>query len=99
MDMNFDSIVQQVAEQLPDTPEKNLLSGALKTCIDKRKTDVEELIAAKSAGELTEQEFELELDREKKIVEAEMLTWQIVAKAEVQKVVNKAFNLLQQAVL
>ncbi len=99
MSNNLDNVIHQVVDQMEDSPIKNLLAGSFKTSIEKQKVEIEELMAAWNAGVLTQEELHLELEREKQIVEVEMLTWQIVGKAEVQKVVNKAFHLLQQAVL
>ena len=62
-------------------------------------SELEMLLMAKKQGQLSEDEFQLELDRERLLVEAEMLTWKIAAKADVQKVVNKTFHALAKTIL
>lgn len=99
MTNHFDCVINQVVDQMEDTTAKNLLAGAFQASIDKQKADIEILLAAKNEGELNSDEFDRELEREKLVTQAEMLTWQIASKAEVQKIVNKAFHLLQEAVL
>ncbi|CCN69074.1 conserved hypothetical protein [Vibrio nigripulchritudo SFn118] len=99
MNNTLHSVIDTITSQLENSPYKNLLGSALKSCIEKQQNDIETLLLARQAGEISEEEFAIELEREKQIVEAEMLTWQITAKAEVQKVVNKAFHALTQAVL
>ncbi|MCG9595183.1 hypothetical protein L1D15_00460 [Vibrio sp. Isolate25] len=94
MTENIDSIIEQITSQIEDSPIKNLLASALTVTLDKQKSTLEELIAARNNGDLTDEEFELEITREKQIAEAEMLTWQISAKSEVQKIVNKTFSAL-----
>ena len=99
MNISIESVVNQVSSQIEESPVKNLIASALQSSIDQQKTSIEELLLAKQSGDLTETEFEVELDREKQIVEAEMLTWQITSKAEIQKVVNKTFHVLAQTII
>lgn len=95
MECNFDDLVQQAVEQIPESPEKKLLADALKTSMENSEAGIERLLMAKSTGDLNEQEFDLEFEREKKMVEAEMLTWEVATKAEVEKIVTKTFYLFR----
>ncbi|GFR71007.1 hypothetical protein ElyMa_003801600 [Elysia marginata] len=88
------SILEHIIAEIEDSSIKNQLASALQACIEKQQCSIEELLTAKKNGQLTEEEFQAELEREKLITHAEMLTWQITAKAEVQKVVNKTFQAL-----
>ncbi|AIS58002.1 hypothetical protein ABF162_22035 [Vibrio coralliilyticus] len=94
MTESIDNIIEQITSQIEDSPIKNLLTSALTVTLDKQKATLQELIEAKNNGDLTNEDFELEILREKQIAEAEMLTWQISAKSEVQKIVNKTFSTL-----
>ena len=94
MTESIDNIIEQITSQIEDSPIKNLLTSALTVTLDKQKTTLQELIEARNNGDLTNEDFELEILREKQIAEAEMLTWQISAKSEVQKIVNKTFSTL-----
>ncbi|WP_367989238.1 hypothetical protein AB2S62_18525 [Vibrio sp. NTOU-M3] len=98
MNQNIETVLNQITEQIEDSPTKNLLAGALKTTVEQQ-ISLEELMLAKQNGELNDTEFETEMEREKQLVEAEMLTWQIAAKADVQKVVNKAFALMKSSLI
>ncbi|WP_047042641.1 hypothetical protein [Vibrio mexicanus] len=98
MTNQFENVVQQVTEQIEDSEIKNLIAGAFKSSIDKQRESIEMLMVAHQEGQIDDDTLEIEFDREKLITEAEMLTWQITTKAEVQKVVNKAFHLLKEAV-
>ena len=99
MQESINSVIDTVTSQLDDSPMKDLLSSALKSCADERMSELEMLLMAKKQGQLSEDEFQLELDRERLLVEAEMLTWKIAAKADVQKVVNKTFHALAKTIL
>ncbi|MCC2521575.1 hypothetical protein [Vibrio coralliilyticus] len=94
MTESIDNIIEQITSQIEDSPIKNLLTSALTVTLDKQKATLQELIEARNNGDLTDEDFELEILREKQIAEAEMLTWQISAKSEVQKIVNKTFSTL-----
>ncbi|MDA0118222.1 hypothetical protein [Vibrio sp. T11.5] len=94
MTPSLDNLIEQVTNQIEDSPIKNLLTSALTVTLDKQKATLQELIDARNNGDLTNEEFELEILREKQIAEAEMLTWQISAKSEVQKIINKTFSTL-----
>ncbi|NRB66127.1 MAG: hypothetical protein HRU48_01975 [Vibrio sp.] len=94
MTPSLDNLIEQVTNQIEDSPLKNLMTSALTVTLDKQKSTLQELIDARNNGDLTNEEFELEILREKQIAEAEMLTWQISAKSEVQKIINKTFSTL-----
>lgn len=94
----IDSVIGQVTEQLESELGNSGLLTALKANLEQRQDVLNELVQAKQNGDLTEQEFDVELEREKRIQEAELLTQEIAVKAEVQKLVNKAFEALSKAV-
>lgn len=97
--INVDDLVNQLADQFTDSPIKTLLTDAFQSCFDKQKSDLEALIEAKASGDLTDDEFALEIEREKQILEAELLTLQISAKAEVQQLVNTVFQFISKSLL
>ncbi|MBN3492614.1 hypothetical protein [Vibrio neptunius] len=99
MTPSLDNLIEQVTNQIEDSPIKNLMTSALTVTLDKQKATLQELIDARNNGDLTDEEFELEILREKQIAEAEMLTWQISAKSEVQKIINKTFSTLVETLV
>ena len=50
------------------------------------------------SGEISEDEFNEEVEREKKVIEAGLLTLEIMTKAMAQKAVNFAINVFVKAV-
>lgn len=91
----FNTLVEQNLSQLEDSPLKSLLSSSL----EKRRGPIEDLLQAKEQHMLNQEEFEIELEREKKILEAEMLTTQIAAKSAIQKVINNAIESLSKGLI
>ncbi|WP_211826687.1 hypothetical protein [Kistimonas asteriae] len=90
----IESVLMQITAQIEDSSIKEQLGNALITSIRMQQVAIEQLLIARKNGEITEEDFEIELTREKQITVAEMLTSQIIAKAEVQRVVNKTFQAL-----
>lgn len=92
MAISINQTVSQVTEQLAPSPEKEELCSMLSECLTGKSEAVSELIRARNNGELTQDEFEQEIKQEKTVTEAMLLTQKIIAKAELQKIVDAAFN-------
>ncbi|BFM50414.1 hypothetical protein [Marinomonas sp. THO17] len=99
MNQIFNQIVKQTLDQVEDSPLKNTLCEALASSLTKQQDTLSALLQAKQEGIISQQELDMELEREKDILEAEMLTKQITAKAEVQKLVNDAIQSLSKGLL
>ena len=56
------------------------------------------LSAARIGKEISEEVFKKEIEREKKVIEAELLTVQIISKSLAQKAVNAAIGVLENAI-
>lgn len=98
MNQTAGNLIQQVLQQVDDSPIASLLANAITNQIDRQREELEALLEANEQGIITQEEFEIELQREKLIAEAELLSLQIAAKAEVQKAINKAFDVLLKSV-
>lgn len=72
--------------------------GYAKTIMENERGSLEELAQARLAGEISEEEFNDEIEREKKVLEAELLTLEIMTKAMTQKAVNSAIDIFVKAV-
>jgi len=70
----------------------------LKVIFENEKNALKALAEARLKGEISDKEFKNELEREKKVLEAEMLTFKIITKAAAQKAINAAINILVDAV-
>lgn len=66
--------------------------------IENEKDSINYLAEARLAGVISDQEFFDELEREKKVLEVEMLTISILTKAIAQKAINAAMNALRDAI-
>lgn len=74
------------------------VSDSAKRILDAEKESLKELSEARLKGEIDDTIFERELEREKKVVEAELLTITIMTKAMAQKAVNAALDIFVKAV-
>jgi hypothetical protein len=66
--------------------------------MDSEKESLKELGEAKLRGDIDQAVFDREIEREKKVVEAELLTIKIMTKALAQKAVNAAIEVFVKAV-
>ncbi|SHG15498.1 hypothetical protein [Vibrio gazogenes] len=92
MPFSIDMIVDQVAAQFGQSPLKSTIENTLKASLNQKQGEFEALQTALQNGELTQEEFQIEIEREKALLTAEMETLKIIAKAEVQKIVNQVFQ-------
>ncbi|MDW6093865.1 hypothetical protein SBX64_15105 [Vibrio rhizosphaerae] len=92
MPFSMDTIAEQIAAQFGQSPLKSSIENALKTSLGQKQGEFEALETALQNGDLTQEEFQIEIEREKALLSAEMETLQIMAKAEIQKVVNQVFQ-------
>jgi len=65
---------------------------------ENQKEALTDLAEARLSGEISEQIFHKELEREAKVLETEMLTISIMTKAIAQKAINAAMNVLKDAI-
>jgi hypothetical protein len=72
-------------------------SGALMKIIGQQDNPIFVLTQALKDGELTAEEFKDEIEREKKVLEAQLITLEIIAVSEVQKALNSALSALTSA--
>lgn len=94
MSHQLENALASIKQTLAKEDLTSELSSAIEASFAKNSVSLDELIQAREAGELTPEEFQEELEREKQIQEAELLTLQVAAKAKVQKVMNAIFDAL-----
>ncbi|QUX97562.1 hypothetical protein C0J08_20100 [Marinomonas sp. CT5] len=99
MNPTFDHLVATTLDKLEDSSLKNTLGEALKESLEKQQTSFQNLLVAKEQNLISQEEFDIEMEREKAILEAEMLTKQIAAKAVIQKLVNDAISSLTKGLI
>ena len=67
--------------------------------LQNNKDSLAELIEARASGDIDQDEFESELAREKLVMEAELITLEILARSAVQKAMNAAMDTLKSALV
>jgi len=100
MSLDIGNVFNEMAAAACNTlqGEAGSLGGEVLSVLNMNRESLSELAAAYSCGDLTEKELDVELQREKAILEAEMLSLEIAPKSAVQKAMNAAMDTLKQAV-
>lgn len=100
--MGFDvqNVMQQMIEAI--TNEVSDSAGDVKVYAEKvmkkKEASLKELALARVAGEIDDDILKTEIEREKKVIEAELLTVEIMTKALAQRAVNEAIDVFYTAV-
>jgi len=97
---DIEQVLKEMGAAIGDTAQKG--SGAIEsyaqTILEKERKSLQELAEARVTGEIDEATFNQELERERLVVETELLTGEIMTKALVQKAVNAALEVFNKAV-
>lgn len=100
MSFDIESVSKQMASAISDSVKDDV--GEIKqyadTIIKNEKESLKELGEARIRGQITDDVFDREIEREKKVVETELLAIQIMTQAAAQKAVNSAINVFVAAV-
>lgn len=100
--MSFDintllsNMINAAVDELKD--ELGIIPDYLKKIFENEKEALQTLAEARLSGEISDEEFQNEIRREKKVLESEMLTVSIITKAAAQKAINAAMKILVDAV-
>lgn len=100
MNIDISNLFKEMAEAAGETlqGEAENLSGEVLSVLDKNKESIAELVMARCNGDINKEEFDIELDREKEILESEMLSLEIVSKGSVQRAMSAAIDTLNKAI-
>jgi hypothetical protein len=71
--------------------------GALFKILGQTDNPINQLTQALKAGELSADEFKTEVEREREVLQAQLVTLEIIAVSEVQKALNAALSTLTSA--
>ena len=100
MSFDIESVSKQMVSAISDFVKDDV--GEIKqyadTIIKNEKDSLKELAEARIQGQITDDVFDREIEREKKVVETELLTIRLMTKASAQKAVNSAVNVFVAAV-
>jgi hypothetical protein len=94
MSFNIDQVLKDMVDAITGTVKDGVdeLKVAAKEILDAEKESLKELGEARIRREIDDIVFNREIEREKKVVEAELLTIEIMTKALAQKAVNAAID-------
>jgi hypothetical protein len=100
MAFNFNLVMGDMTNAIRENSadESGNISTYAKTVMEKEKISLQELAQARLDGEISEQEFNDEVEREKKVLQAELLTLKIMGKAMAQKAINAAMGVFINAI-
>jgi len=100
MSFNIELVLKNMVDAIKDSVSEDVgeIRDYADTILENQKESLIELAEARISGEISESVFEREIEREKKVVETELLTIQIMTAAGAQKAVNAAINVFVKAV-
>ena len=100
MSFDIDQVLRDMADAISDAVKEGAgdIKAFAKEIVNAEKDSLKELGEARLRGEIDDAVFEREIEREKKVVEAELLAIKIMTKALAQKAVNAAIEVFVKAV-
>lgn len=100
MNLNIGDLFKEMAMSAGKTleGESENLDDEVLAVLDRNKESITELVEARTNGDINEEDFNIELQREKAILEAQMISLEIVSRSAVQKAMNAAMDTLTNAV-
>lgn len=100
MSFNIEEVLKDMADAISNAVKEGTgdIKASSKEILDSEKESLKELGEAKLRGDINQEVFDREIEREKKVVEAELLTIKIMTKALAQKAVNAAIDVFVKAV-
>lgn len=94
--INFDVIIQNSLKGLDD-PLKDSIFTLAKENLGKAEDSINELVEAYEKEEITKDELATELEREKEIFEAELISCQVISRDEISKISDNIFKQIEQS--
>jgi hypothetical protein len=100
MNFDIDAVLKDMALAVQNTvkDKREEIREYGKRMLEDQKDDFAQLAEARISGALTEEEFQKEIEREKRVLAAEMLTLEIMTKAAAQAAINAAIDVFLRAV-
>ena len=100
MGFDVEDVLGRMADAINDEVVGSVgdIKDYAKKIMKNEEDSLRELALARVSGEIDDEILEMEMEREKKVVEAELLTMQIMTKALAQRAVNAAIDVFHTAV-
>lgn len=96
MDFNIDSAIGSMGDAMQGSLGEGVgdIASFAVAALSKQKDSLAELADALRSGDINQQDFEEEMQRQMVIVETELLTVTVIGKAAIQKAINAAISAL-----
>ncbi len=100
MKFDIEAVLKDMAEAVKNATKDDVADAKQYSSqiLENEKDALAELSTARITGQIDEATFKREVEREKKVVETELLAIQIMTKALTQKAVNAAIDVFVKAV-
>jgi sialic acid synthase SpsE len=100
MSFDINTVINNMKRAAVDAIKNDVqnIPDYLKQVFENEKESLKALAEARLSGEIPDKIFQSELKREKRVLEAELLTISIMTKALAQKAINAAINVLVDAI-
>jgi len=100
MSFDIDRVLKDMIEAISEHAQEDApeIKASIRQILDNEWESLKELGEARLRNEIDDTVFDRELERERKVVEAELLTIEIMTKALAQKAVNAAIDVFINAV-
>lgn len=100
MSFDIEAVLKDMVSAIDDAVKDELgdIKSYASAIVENEKNALEELGLARIAGEIDDETYKRELEREKKVIETELLTIEIMKDAAAQKAVNAAINTFTSAI-
>ena len=100
MSFDIENVLKDMATAINESVKDDIgeIKDYANTILENEKESLKELGKARVLGQISDEVFDSEIKREKKVVETELLTIQIMTEAAAQKAVNAAIEVFVSAV-
>lgn len=100
MSLNINDIIKDMANSAKKSlqEEGSGVGDEVLNILEQNKDNIAELAAARSQGDIDEADFKIEMEREKQVLEVQLLAMEIASKSAIQKAMNAAMSTLTKAV-
>ena len=101
MSFNIDTTLEDMAAAVKAivVKDRNKIKGYAKQIFDEEKQTLNQIALLRLSGQITDEEFQSEIEDEKDTVRAQLLALKVLNKATAQKAANAALNVLYKAVI
>lgn len=101
MSFNIDSTLKDMAAAVEGIVDKDQhkIGDYAKKIFDEEKQTLNQIALLRLGGQITDEEFQSELEDEKDTVRAQLLALKVLSKATAQKAANAALDVLYKSVI